>query len=139
MAKPKPASTTPATIPAASKKPRTKYLPSMCNSIIALGRKGKSKAQCAAALEISRTTFDRWLDVHEEFAEAWDLADTFAQAWWEEIGAAGVGNRDFQDRAWSLLVRNRFSHSYKENRELELTGAGGAPIQIVMSPADAKL
>ena len=53
---------------------------------------------------------------------------------------AGLGKgHTFNDRAWSLQVRNRFPHSYKESRELELSGAGGAPIQIVMTPADANL
>jgi hypothetical protein len=111
----------------------------MCVTIIALGKKGKSKAQCAAHLNISRSTFDRWLEANEDFRESWELSDTYAQAFWEEIGLGGVGNKFFNDRAWSLQVRNRWSHSYKENRELELTGAGGAPIQIVLSPADAKL
>ena len=139
MAKRKPA-TTPATIPAASKKPRSKYLPSMCDQIIALGKRGKSKAQMAAHLDISRSTFDRWLEANGEFREAWELADTHAQAFWEEIGFGGVGNKFFNDRAWALQVKNRFAHSYKDDRSLvELGGIGGAPIQIVMTPADAKL
>ena len=87
----------------------------------------------------ARSTFDRWLEANEDFREAWELADTHSQAFWEEIGFGGVGNKFFNDRAWSLQVRNRFPHSYKESRELELSGAGGAPIQIVMTPADAKL
>ena len=93
----------------------------------------------AAHLDISRSTFDRWLEANEDFREAFELADTYSQAFWEEVGFGGVGNKFFNDRAWSLQVRNRFPHSYKESRELELSGAGGAPIQIVMTPADAKL
>lgn len=118
---------------------RTKYNSAMCETIIALGKKGKSKTQMAARLDISRSTFDRWLEANEDFKEAWELADTHAQAFWEEIGFGGVGNKFFNDRAWSLQVRNRFPRDYKESRELELSGVGGAPIQIVMTPADAKL
>jgi hypothetical protein len=140
MAKRKPTSTTPATIPAASARPRSKHRPEMCDQIIELGKKGRSKAQMAAHLDISRSTFDRWLEANEEFREAWELADTYAQAVWEAIGMNGIGKGHmFNHNAWSLQVRNRFSHSYKENRELELSGAGGAPIQIVLSAADAKL
>jgi Helix-turn-helix domain of resolvase len=117
----------------------SKYDPAMRTTIIELGRKGKSKTQCAAHLNIARSTFDAWLGQHEEFKDAWDLADTHAQAFWEEIGFGGVGNKFFNDRAWSLQVRNRFPRDYKESRELELSGVGGAPIQIVMSPADARL
>jgi DNA-binding XRE family transcriptional regulator len=124
---------------AAKKGRRTKYEPSMCGTIIALGKKGKSKTQMAAHLDISRSTFDRWLEANEDFREAWELADTHAQAFWEEIGAGGVGNKFFNDRAWSLQVRNRFPRDYKESRELELSGVGGAPIQIIMTPSDANL
>jgi DNA-binding XRE family transcriptional regulator len=141
MAK-KPASTVPAATPApapAKTGRRTKYDPAMCETIIALGKKGKSKTQMAAHLDISRSTFDRWLEANEDFKESWELADTHAQAFWEEIGFGGVGNKFFNDRAWSLQVRNRFPRDYKESRELELSGVGGAPIQIVMSPADANL
>jgi len=117
----------------------SKYQPAMCEVIVELGLKGKSKAQMASHLNIARSTFDRWLEEHQEFRESWELADTHAQAFWEEIGAGGVGNKFFNDRAWSLQVRNRFPRDYKESRELELSGVGGAPIQIVMTPADAKL
>lgn len=94
----------------------------------------------AAHLDISRSTFDRWLEANEAFRESWELADTHAQAFWEEIGFGGVGNKFFNDRAWALQVKNRFAHSYKDDRSLvELAGVGGAPIQIVLTPADAKL
>ena len=117
-----------------------KYQPAMCEVIVELGLKGKSKAQMASHLNIARSTFDRWLEEHQEFREAWELADTHAQAFWESIGADGVGKGHlFNHNAWSLQIRNRFSHSYKESRELEMSGVGGAPIQIVMSPTDAKL
>jgi len=140
MAKRKPTSTTPATIPAASKKPRSKYLPEMCETVIELGKRGRSKTQCAAHLNIARSTFENWLEVHEEFREAWELADTHSQAFWENIGMAGLGKGHvFNDRCWSLQMRNRWPRDYKESRELELSGVGGAPIQIVLTPADANL
>jgi hypothetical protein len=138
--KPKAESAAPVPAPAASKRPRTKYLPEMCDTIIEMGKRGRSKAQCASHLGISRSTFDRWLEANEDFRESWELADTHSQAFWENVGMAGLGKgHTFNDRAWSLQVRNRFPHSYKENRELELSGTGGAPIQIVLSAADAKL
>ncbi len=142
MAKRKAAATVPAEIAAPAKKPgrRTKYLPEMCETIVELGKRGRSKTQCASHLGIARSTFDRWIEEYEDFREAWELADTHSQAFWENIGMAGLGKgHTFNDRAWSLQVRNRFPHSYKELRELELSGAGGAPIQIVMTPADANL
>ena len=135
--------TTAAPAPAATPaKPgrRSKYDPAMCETIIALGKKGKSKTQMAAHLDISRSTFDRWLEAHEEFREAWELADTHAQALWEGVGMGGLSKGHlFNDRCWSLQMRNRWPRDWRETRELELSGVGGAPIQVVMTPADAKL
>jgi hypothetical protein len=143
MAKRKPTPNVPApAAPAAAKKPgrRTKYDPSMCETIIELGKRGRSKTQMAAHLNIARSTFENWLEAHDEFREAWELADTHSQALWESIGMAGLGKGHvFNDRCWSLQMRNRWPRDYKESRELELSGVGGAPIQIVMSPADANL
>jgi hypothetical protein len=119
---------------------RTKYDPAMCEVIIALGRKGKSKTQCAAHLNIARSTFDAWLGQHQSFKDAWELSDTLAEAYWEQIGQDGIAKgHHFGDRTWSLQMRNRFAKTWKENRELELSGVGGAPIQIVMTPSDAAL
>jgi len=96
-------------------------------------------AESKPAIQVEASTYVPTQEANEDFREAWELADTHAQAFWEEIGAGGVGNKFFNDRAWSLQVRNRFPRDYKESRELELSGVGGAPIQIVMTPADAKL
>jgi len=142
MAKRK-ASTAPAVIPSTpAKKPgrRTKYDPAMCETVIELGKRGRSKTQSASHLGIARSTFENWLETHEEFREAWELADTHSQAFWENIGMAGLGKGHvFNDRCWSLQMRNRWPRDYKESRELELSGVGGAPIQIVLTPADANL
>jgi hypothetical protein len=55
-------------------------------------------------------------------------------------GRIGIGEGHlFNHNAWSLQVRNRFSHSYKESRELEMSGAGGQPIKVMMIPSDANL
>ncbi len=68
---------------------RGKYNPSACSTIIDLGKRGRSRTQMAAALGISRRTFDRWTQDHPEFAEAFELADTLSEAFWEEIGQTG--------------------------------------------------
>jgi hypothetical protein len=46
----------------------------------------------------------------------------------------------FNDRAWSLQVRNRFPTEYKESKELGVGGAtGGVPIQIVVNADEANV
>jgi hypothetical protein len=118
MAKRKPASTAPAETPSApAKKPgrRTKYDPAMCETIIALGKRGRSKTQCASHLGIARSTFEAWLEAHEDFREAWELGDTHSQAFWESIGMAGLGKGHvFNDRCWSLQMRNLAARLQRE-------------------------
>jgi hypothetical protein len=65
--------------------------------------------------------------------DAMSRASEYAPAWWEEVGQTGMfmGHR-FNDRAWSLQVRNRFPTEHKENKEL---GVGGARVAPVGTPA----
>ena len=46
------------------------YDPAFCERVIELGEQGKSKAQIAKALRISRKSLYLWMKVHPEFAEA---------------------------------------------------------------------
>ena len=87
----------------------------MCDKIVALGKKGKSKTQMAAHLNIARSTFDRYIEEHEEFREAYELADTHSQALWEQLGMGGLAKGHlFNDRAWQFQVRNRWPASYRQ-------------------------
>jgi hypothetical protein len=119
------------------------YRAEFCDTVIELGRKGKSKAQMAAFLDISRQMLDNWTKQFSEFLDldAVTRAQDYALAWWEEVGHTGMfmGHR-FNDRAWSVQVRNRFPSEYKEIRELGVRGAAGSvPIQIVVNADEANV
>jgi hypothetical protein len=117
------------------------YRAQFCDTIIELGRKGKSKAQMAAYLDVTRQKLDNWARQFPDFLDAMSRAGEYALAWWEEVGQTGMfmGHR-FNDRAWSLQVRNRFPTEYKENKELGVGGAtGGVPIQLVVTDAEANV
>src|SRR5690606_23308563 len=45
----------------------TKYDPAMCEQVIELGEAGKSKAQIARSLGVTRETIDIWAREHQEF------------------------------------------------------------------------
>lgn len=126
--------------PAPKRAPRSAYKPEYCKRIVELGKKGKTKSQMAAALNIALSTFNAWMDAHEEFAEAYARADTQARAYMEGLAERGVflGAR-FNDRAWLAMLRSRWP-DFKDERSLELSGAvGGEPVKLVVSNLEAGL
>lgn len=119
---------------------RGKYRPEFCKRVIELGKQGKSRSQMAAALNVARSTFDSWMEAHEELSEAYLLADTHARSYWEDLAERGVmlGAR-LNDRALLAMLRARWS-DFKDERSLELSGAvGGDPVRLVVSQLESGL
>jgi hypothetical protein len=138
--KPKPSrAKKPAAKPAAPKPtPLGAYKAEYCDLAINLGRLGRSRTQIAVEIGVTRKTLSRWIEDHAEFAEACELADDCALAYFETIGAEGaLSGPRFNDRAWWHLVRNRFPDHYRDAKEVELSGAiGGEPVKLVVSAAE---
>lgn len=104
----------------------TDYRPEYCDLVQELGRKGKSKAQIAAEIGVSRTTLDSWTVAHPEFLNAMALSRDFCLAWWEDTGQAGLPHGVLNASLWSRSMAARFPADYRE--EHAITGAGGGPI-----------
>lgn len=107
----------------------TDYREEFCGRVIELGRKGKSKAQIAAALDVSRQTLDTWAQVHPEFLDAVKAARDLALAWWEDQGQSGLHAEKFNATAFIFQVKNRFRDDYADRTALEHTGRNGGPIE----------
>lgn len=113
------------------------YKPEYCNRVIALGSRGKSKAQIAAALGVVRVTLDNWANSNPEFLNALNIARELALAWWEDQGQSGLTADKFNATAFIFQMKNRFRADY--NDRTEHTGPGGMPIWTVDQAALAKL
>lgn len=109
----------------------TDYRSEHCARVIELGRLGKSRAQIAADLDISRQTLDNWQTANPEFLEAMTRARDLSLAWWETAGQEGIFERSFNAQAWGLQVRNRFPEDYRDKHELHHTGNGGRSMTII--------
>lgn len=110
----------------------TVYEESMCEVVIALGKEGKSVAQMASALGVSKQALCEWTHKHEEFGDAIRLAKTHSQCWWEDVGQNNlIGNKDapFQGNVWSRSMSARFPDDWRENKGVELTGADGGAVK----------
>jgi hypothetical protein len=105
------------------------YDPAFCQRVVELGEQGKSAAQMAAALRVAKSTIYLWAQEHPEFSDAFTLARTLSQAWWEDKGQAGLETPGFQSSLWAKSVSARFPEDYTERNKTELTGAEGGPIQ----------
>jgi hypothetical protein len=84
---------------------------------VELGRRGKSKAQMAAALGVSTEALRRWEKMFTEFREAMELATTFAQAWWERQGQLGISDPKFDSGTYARIMQSRFRADYRERQE----------------------
>lgn len=110
----------------------SKYDPSMCDRIVALGAEGKSKAQIRRDLGIHHSTWGEWAGKYPEFTAAIKEADELSMAWWEDLGMDGINKgMKFNATAYIFQVKNRFPWKYRDRQEhaVEHTGKAGGPIE----------
>ena len=111
----------------------TDYSPDHCDKVVEWGKAGKSLTWIAAELDVSRETIYEWQRVHPEFSDAITRARVKAQAVWEDYGQNGMFMPGFNASAWAKSISARFPDDWRENKGVELTGAGGGPIKTESS------
>jgi hypothetical protein len=110
------------------------YQPEFCDQVIDLAKQGKSKAQMAAAFDVSRQTIDNWAEAHPEFLEALSRAEAHCQAWWEDQGMKGMTAPGFNAAVWTKSMQARFREDYTERKEM--TGPSGGPMGVTWLPPE---
>jgi len=112
------------------------YDPSYCELVLELGAQGKSRAQIAAAIGVSRNTLTNWANANSEFAAALTAAQDLALAWWESVGQTNMTRTGFNATAFIFQVKNRFRDDYRDVQHAELTGKDGTPLNPEPSSRD---
>lgn len=112
----------------------SKYDPSYCELVVDLGAAGKSKAQIAAAIGVTRTTMDSWAEKFPEFLGALKAAKDLELAWWESAGQFNMVRQGFNATAFIFQMKNRFRDDYRDVSVNEHTGKDGGPIQTQDAP-----
>jgi hypothetical protein len=108
----------------------TDYRPEHCETVIRLGKEGKSKIQIAAKLGVNRCTLDNWAQAHPEFFDAITHARDLALAWWEDQGQKGLWDKSFNANAFRIQIMNRFPDDYRDKQTLEHKGIPkAAPVE----------
>ena len=111
----------------------TDYNPDFCELVIELGKQGKSVAQMASECDVSKQTMLTWASIYPEFLDALTLAKTHSQNWWESKGQDNLlssGGVSLNAGVWSRSMAARFPDDWRENKGVELTGAGGGALKF---------
>ncbi len=97
----------------------SKYDPAFCEKVLDLGEQGKSKAQIAKAIGVTRPTLDSWAEKHPDFLYALKAAHDLALAWWEDKGQSGLdaGAGNFNATAFIFQMKNRFRADYRDQQD----------------------
>lgn len=106
------------------------YQPEFCEKVIALGKEGASKADIADALDISLRTLYNWTELHPDFMQAMEKAEVKAEVWWAAQGKKALWTPGFNTAAWSRAMAARFPKTWRENKNVEVSGKEGGPIEI---------
>lgn len=100
----------------------TAYHPDYCATVIAMGELGKSLVQMAAYFKVTRQTVLNWCEQHEAFRDAMAIAMEQAQAYWEDLGAKGAGDKSVDATIWGKTMSARFKEDWKEVKATEHSG-----------------
>lgn len=110
------------------------YMPEYCELVIELGKEGKSVAQMASYIGTSKQALMRWVEANEEFRTAMEIARSHAQSWWETIGQNNIissPGATLNSGVYSRSMAARFPDDWRENKGVEVTGAGGGPVKVM--------
>lgn len=110
-------------IPAKMGRP-TKYLPEMCDAVVALMSEGASKIEVAHEIGISGETLNEWSKDNPDFSAAIKAGEAASHAWWLSKGRKNLENKDFSATLWYMNMKNR--HGWRDKTELTGNGPDGA-------------
>jgi hypothetical protein len=100
---------------------RREYAPRLCQVVINQGRQGKSRAQIAVYLGVTRNTLLRWEAAHPEFKEAMEIALDHSLAWWETKAQKSLNAKHFQTGLLNKMIASRYPQDYGDKSQLEIT------------------
>lgn len=132
-----------------------KYTPEKAAAFCAALAETGIVGRACKAVEISRRTAYNWREEYPDFAKAWDgalkigvsaLEDEAHRRAFEGIeepvfhqGEVCGTVRKYSDTLAIFLLKAHAPEKYRENTRMELTGAGGGPVQISDTERAAKI
>ena len=119
----------------------TKYRPEMCDVVIKCGQQGGAVAEMADSCDVCVETLYEWSRNHKEFLDSFTRAQTAAEAFHARRVRGGLDKTpaEFQGAANLKYMAQRFQARWSEKSMVELSGKGGGPIAINITPDDQAL
>ena len=99
---------------------KIKWRPEWTDTIVELGKQGSSLKSMYAALGISDHTGRKLRKEDENAEEAFSLARTFSQSYWENLMLINVENKSFNSRVAEIALRGLFPEDYKDTRDTKV-------------------
>lgn len=103
---------------------QSKYKETMPQELIDLFAKGKDREHFCSKHNIAACTFDLWLEKHQEFADAYEIAKQKGKQWFNDLAQKHLVQKHEGDKLdtklWSMMMRNRFDMT--EHRKLKIEG-----------------
>lgn len=102
----------------------TDYKPEFCELVYEMGKQGKSEAEMAAEIGVTRKTLKNWESEHPEFFYWFAVARECSQAWWESLAQNQMltPTPGFSSGLWAKSMSARFRDDYTERTKQEVTG-----------------
>ena len=97
-----------------------KWRPEWTETIVELGKQGSSLKSMYAALGISDHTGRKLRKDDPAAEEAFSLARTFSQSYWENLMLINVENKSFNSRVAEIALRGLFPEDYKDTRDTKV-------------------
>jgi transposase-like protein len=96
----------------------TTYDPKFCDTVLALGERGKTITSIKCELGVDDNTIVVWRKKHQEFDAAVTRALDKSAQWWEGIAQQNLitGREEhFNERVWSMCMMNMHGWNKKED------------------------
>lgn len=97
----------------------TKYDPAYCEQVITAGDAGLSLTAFAGRIRVARSTINKWMDEHAEFAEAVDIAKAVRTLYLEDQLLVGDPKRV---TAHIFALKNAAPDEWRDRREVAHSG-----------------
>jgi hypothetical protein len=95
-----------------------KHIPLMLEMM----KDGRTVSQICVELEIADRTFYQWLDLYEDFRQAYELGKTYKQAWWENLARDGAtGNAKINANLTTFMMKAHFKDTYSPQQNVNIT------------------
>ncbi len=110
--------------------PGTKYEETACLKVVEAASRGAHIPGMMLSLGVkSKDTWYRWQKEYPEFKEAVEFAKVVSQAFYEELGLAGIQGKikDFNATTFALMMNNKFGEEYKRS------SSGGGNTEITLN------